>query len=78
MVKRAPRRLAVPFGTVVFLLVVCGIASAQSSGPTNKDLSESINIMWMLLCGFLIFFMQAGFALVEAGFTRAINVSHTM
>ena len=33
----------------------------------------AINIMWMLLCGFLVFFMQAGFALVEMGFTRAKN-----
>ena len=34
--------------------------------------------MWMLIAGFLIFFMQAGFALVETGFTRAKNVAHTM
>ena len=34
--------------------------------------------MWMLVAGFLVFFMQAGFALVETGFTRAKNVSHTM
>ena len=30
------------------------------------------------MCGFLVFFMQAGFALVETGFTRAKNVVHTM
>ena len=34
--------------------------------------------MWMLIAGFLIFFMQAGFALVETGFTHAKNVAHTM
>ncbi len=33
--------------------------------------------MWMLIGGFLVFFMQAGFALVETGFTRT-NVAHTM
>ena len=38
----------------------------------------AINIVWTLLCGFLVFFMQAGFALVETGFTRAKNASHTM
>jgi Amt family ammonium transporter len=78
MLKRVVRRLVVPFGIVVFLLVVCGIASAQSDGPTSKEVGESLNIMWMLLAGFLVFFMQAGFALVETGFTRAKNVSHTM
>jgi Amt family ammonium transporter len=36
------------------------------------------NIMWTLITGFLVMFMQAGFALVETGMTRAKNVSHTM
>ncbi len=31
------------------------------------------NILWTALAAFLVFFMQAGFALVEAGFTRAKN-----
>ncbi len=38
----------------------------------------SINISWTLITGFLVMFMQAGFALVESGFTRAKNVGHTM
>ncbi|MBF0467031.1 MAG: ammonium transporter [Nitrospirae bacterium] len=38
----------------------------------------ALNFMWTLVCGFLVFFMQAGFALVETGFTRAKNAGHTM
>ncbi len=38
----------------------------------------AINIMWTLVTGFLVMFMQAGFALVETGFCRAKNASHTM
>ena len=38
----------------------------------------SMNMMWTLITGFLVMFMQAGFALVETGLTRAKNVSHTM
>lgn len=38
----------------------------------------SINISWTLITGFLVMFMQAGFALVETGFTRAKNAAHTM
>ncbi len=38
----------------------------------------SINFVWTLLAGFLVMFMQAGFAAVETGFTRAKNVAHTM
>src|SRR5882757_4782319 len=38
----------------------------------------SINFMWTLFTGFLVMFMQAGFALVETGLCRGKNASHTM
>jgi len=38
----------------------------------------SINFVWTLICGFLVMFMQLGFALAETGFTRAKNAGHTM
>ncbi len=38
----------------------------------------AINFVWTLVCGYLVFFMQAGFACVETGFTRAKNAAHTM
>ncbi|MGZ8650870.1 MAG: ammonium transporter [Actinomycetota bacterium] len=38
----------------------------------------AINFTWILLTGFLVLFMQAGFAMVETGFTRAKNAAHTM
>jgi ammonium transporter, Amt family len=38
----------------------------------------AINLMWTLVAGFLVMFMQAGFALVETGLCRAKNASHTM
>jgi Amt family ammonium transporter len=38
----------------------------------------AINIMWTLFAGFLVMFMQAGFAMVETGFTQSKNVAHTM
>ncbi len=65
-----------------------GIAdvTAKTAGkPTLEEIAEfaghnrvSLNLMWTLLTGFLVMFMQAGFALVETGFTRAKNVAHTM
>lgn len=42
------------------------------------SLTYSLDVFWVLLAGFMVFFMQAGFALVETGFTRAKNVAHTM
>ncbi|HET6283278.1 MAG TPA: ammonium transporter [Polyangia bacterium] len=38
----------------------------------------ALNIVWTLLCGFLVMFMQAGFALIETGLTRRKNMAHTM
>jgi Amt family ammonium transporter len=38
----------------------------------------AINIVWTLLAGFLVMFMQAGFAMVETGLTQAKNAAHTM
>jgi len=38
----------------------------------------AINMVWMLVCGFLVMFMQAGFAMAETGFTQAKNAGHTM
>src|SRR5207253_8903160 len=37
----------------------------------------SINLMWVLIAGCLVMFMQAGFMLVETGLCRAKNSSHT-
>ncbi|MCW9709170.1 ammonium transporter [Aliifodinibius sp. 1BSP15-2V2] len=37
-----------------------------------------IDLLWVMIAGFLVFFMQAGFALVETGFTRAKNVANIM
>ncbi len=53
--------------------------------PTLEEIAEtaghnkiSINMMWTLVAGFLVMFMQAGFALAETGLTRAKNAAHTM
>ena len=61
------------------------ISSATPGNPSAAEISDQvgknetgINFVWVLLCGFLIFFFQAGFAMVETGFTRAKNALHTM
>jgi Amt family ammonium transporter len=37
------------------------------------DTNAVLDLMWVLICGILVFFMQAGFTLVETGFTRSKN-----
>jgi ammonium transporter, Amt family len=42
------------------------------------DYAFSLNTVWVLITGALVFFMQAGFALVEAGFTRTKNTTNIL
>src|SRR5712691_10697027 len=64
---------------------IADVTAKEAGKPTLVEVAEaaghnkvSINLMWTLLTGFLVMFMQAGFALAETGFTRAKNVAHTM
>ena len=40
------------------------------------DTNAAMDIMWVLIAGCLVFFMQAGFTLVETGFTRSKNTGN--
>ena len=50
-------------------------ATTEETAPADpvSELADNANILWVCLAAFLVFFMQAGFALVECGFTRAKN-----
>ena len=58
MRKALTRRLILPLLVLALLVGFTGIASAESTGPTTEDLATAINVMWMLVAGFLIFFMR--------------------
>lgn len=40
------------------------------------ELTRTLNVTWVLIAGALVFFMQAGFAMVETGFTRSKNAGN--
>ena len=42
------------------------------------QLTVSVNMTWLLICGFLVLFMQVGFAFLVTGLTRAKNAGHMM
>ena len=42
------------------------------------DTNSALDLMWIIVAGILVFFMQAGFALVETGFTRAKNAGNIL
>ncbi len=50
---------------------------AKTANAAAAANTVAINFVWTLMTGFLVMFMQAGFAMVETGFTRAKNAAHT-
>ncbi|HVZ74970.1 MAG TPA: ammonium transporter, partial [Polyangia bacterium] len=79
------------FQTTPSAYTVAGYTKPDPDKATTKDLAVavdavaqsashgiySINFVWTLVAGFLVMFMQAGFALVETGLIRAKNAAHT-
>jgi Amt family ammonium transporter len=80
------------FQTTPTPLTVPGYTKPDPEKATTKELATavdavaqsaahgifSINFVWTLMAGFLVMFMQAGFALVECGLCRGKNAAHTM
>ena len=62
--------LGVMFGFTYFFGAAAGAAAADA-GPKVDNLISPINTMWVLVAAFLVFFMQAGFMALEAGFARS-------
>ncbi len=60
---------------LLLTLTVGGVAYAQDGSPTAES---QIDVIWLLLAAFLVFFMQAGFAMVESGFSRAKNAANLL
>ena len=70
---------------LLFAAIFIARAWAGDDAPTlesNKDLIDLVqshaDYVWTLVAAALVFFMQAGFAMVETGFTRAKNAVNIM
>ena len=61
-------------------VLVSGIASVAlaDDAATAESVQTNLNVVWTLVAAILVFLMQAGFALVETGFTRAKNAANIM
>src|SRR3954471_12238761 len=62
---------AAPLGLIAALLVPS--AALGADGPSLAETVSSVNTTWVIVAGVLVMFMQAGFALLEIGFSRAKN-----
>src|SRR5918996_1387983 len=56
------------------------IASLLQDAPSEEVtlLGQQVNLLWIVVGAVLVIFMQAGFALVETGFTRAKHSAHVV
>ncbi|MBN1435561.1 MAG: ammonium transporter [Sedimentisphaerales bacterium] len=63
--------LALP--TVVMAQDTTEPVNVSDLAALEESMQMNLNIVWTCVAAFLVFFMQAGFAMVEAGFTRAKN-----
>ncbi len=70
------------FGLCLVFLSSTAFAGEAPNAFSNRDaialVQEHANFIWTLIAACLVFFMQAGFALVESGFTRAKNLINIM
>ncbi len=63
-----------------------GASYAATTGTETLDSVASVanramygaNFTWVMICAFLVFFFQCGFAMVETGFCRGKNAAHTI
>ncbi len=73
------RRAAWLVAGALALAMASSASAEEAAAETVSYLPQAVgDYMWLLLTGFLVFFMQAGFAMVETGLTRAKNASNIM
>ncbi len=65
------RRLII--GMILFAVIAVGQVVAQEVLP---EVEAAFDMIWLTIAAALVFFMQAGFAMVETGLTRAKNASN--
>ena len=57
----------------LFNTIYLAVQDTSSVEALAGSIKDDMGMLWMLLSGVLVFFMQAGFTLVESGMTRSKN-----
>jgi Amt family ammonium transporter len=63
---------------VLLLLALPALGWADETPISAADVQNNLNFVWTMIAAFMVFIMQAGFAMVEAGFTRAKNACNIL
>src|SRR3712207_9340796 len=72
------RRLALLTTTILLLTPALPALAFAQDGPTVADLSLAVDTVWVIVAACLVLFMQAGFAMLEVGFSRMENVGRVV
>jgi ammonium transporter, Amt family len=67
------KKMSVPLISLIFLLNLSSTGMAETTVST--EVSFIFNTLLFLICGFLVFFMAAGFAMLESGMVTSKSVS---
>ncbi|MGB5962834.1 MAG: ammonium transporter [Coleofasciculaceae cyanobacterium] len=70
----------IPLASIIFLVWSYAAvaqapvaAPAADAGPTTAELKVGLDTIWVMIAGMLVFFMNTGFCMLEAGFCRQKN-----
>jgi Amt family ammonium transporter len=78
LTHQIPRAIGLAAGAIALLPTGAGAAADPALQEVAQGLQTTLDNVWILVAALLVLFMQAGFALVEAGLTRAKNVANVM
>jgi ammonium transporter, Amt family len=78
LTHQIPRAIGFAVGAIALLPTGAGAADDPALQEVAQGLQTTLDNVWILVAALLVLFMQAGFALVEAGLTRAKNVANVM
>ncbi|MEL6787656.1 MAG: ammonium permease [Cyanobacteria bacterium J06607_15] len=62
-------------GILLFILIEPAVAQAVNTSPTAL---VSVKTLWLIVAGSLVFFMNAGFAMLEAGLCQTRNATNVL
>ena len=70
------RKIGLLLVLLILVLFLLPSAALAVESDTLDEIRGAVDTIWVLVAAFLVFFMQAGFAMVETGFTRAKNAGN--
>lgn len=70
--------IGIIYGLVWYFGAHAGAAPLHKLAVKASDVVNPVNTMWTLVAAFLVFFMQAGFMMLEVGFARTREVSNIL